>query len=447
MIELRAQTDLKQTLDLLLAPRLLQMLKILALPYHEAAEQLNKEAEENPVLEVERQDEYVEFLNYLTSDRQIRKEADFKELPGLENIGRVEKSLEEYLLEQLELEDIEAGQKALAREIIGNIDDQGYLLAYPQLRERLMKGHDVSRPTVDKALKLVQSFEPEGVGARDLKESLLIQIAAYNFENVELEELLEQVVQNHLPDLEKGDQQKIAAALGLPAQGIEEIANFIKHNLNPYPGASFGGEVRQVIPSFAVEPTPQGHKIVNLESHYGPVIRLSPHYLKMLEDPKTDDQTRLFLKERLKRARQLMEDFAKRTETLDKIARKIIDSQQEFLAKGPTWLKPLTQKSLADEFGLHPSTISRTVAEKYVQTPQGVYPLRFLCPRGPKGLTAARLKAMIVESINLEDKHNPLTDEQVTELMKQRGAIIDRRTVAHYRKVLGLPTAMDRTQT
>lgn len=447
MAELRLQADLKQTLDLLLAPRMLQMLKVLSLPYLEVVETLKNESEENPMLEVERQDEYVAFLNYLTSDKKIKKEADFKEMPGLENIGRVEKTLEEYLLEQLELEDIEDNFKDIGKEIIGNIDDQGYLLGYPQLREKIMQKFNVSRPTVDKALKIIQGFEPEGVGARDAKECLLIQIEAYQFENDELQEILEKAVGKHLEDISQGNYKKAAEALGIPESGMEEIASFIKNNLNPYPGVSFGGQARQVIPSFAVEEAAKGYKLVNLETSYGPVLKISKEYLKILEDPKTDEKTKTFLKERLKRAKELMEDFSKRSETLEKIVRKIIDSQQDFLEKGVIWLRPLSQKSLAGEFGLHPSTVSRTVAEKYVQTPQGLYPLRFLCPRGPKGLTAARIKAMLVEIINREDKHNPLTDEQVTEFMKERGVNIDRRTVAHYRKGLNVPTAMERQKT
>lgn len=444
MVELKLQANITQTLELLLSPRLLQMLKVLSLPYLEYVEQVNKEAEENPVMEVERSDEYVEFLTYLTSDRKIKKEADFSELPGLENFSRVAKTLEDHLLEQLEFEDLEANLKSIGREIIGNIDDHGYLLAYPQLRERIMKQFDVSRPTVDKVLKIVQQFEPDGVGARDLKECLLLQIKAHDFESEELEELLGKAVENHLADLEQRDFKKIAAGLGIPESGAIEIADFIKNNLTPYPGAKFGGETRQVIPSFAVEKTDDDYKFINLETRYGPSIKLSPAYLKMLADPKTDEQTKTFLKEKIKRAKELMEDFAKRSETLEKIVRKIIGSQRDFLDKGLIWLKPLSQKSLAEEFGLHPSTISRTVSEKYIQTPQGLYPLKFLCPRGPKGVTAARLKAMIVELIDSEDKMKPLTDEQVSELMKDKGVELDRRTVAYYRKELDLPTAADR---
>jgi RNA polymerase sigma-54 factor len=444
MIELRLQADITQTLELLLSPRLLQMLKILNLPYLELVNRISQESEENVMLEVERKDEFAEFIRYLTSDKKIRKEADFTELPGLENIGRVEKTLEQHLLEQLEMEDIEESYKEIGKEIIGNIDDRGYLLAYPQLREKIMQRFEVSRPTVDKVLKIVQGFEPEGVGARDLKECLKIQLADHNFENEALEEIIGAAIDKHLDDIGNGEFGKVSKALGIPESGAAEIGSFIKDNLNPYPGSSFGGETRQVIPSFAVEKAGKGYKVICLEERYGPLIRLSPEYLKMLENPKTDQKTRDFLKEKLKRAKELIEDFGKRSETLGKIIRKIVESQERFLDKGVIWLDPLSQKSLAAEFGLHPSTISRAVAEKYIQTPQGLFPLKFLCPRGPKGTTAARLKAMIVEVIKGEDKCQPLPDEKIAAALKERGASLDRRTVAYYRKELKIPSRGER---
>lgn len=444
MVEIRLQHDLKQTLELLLSPRMLQMLKVLSLPYMDLVENLTKEAEENPVLEVERQDEYVEFIRYLTSDKKIKKQTDFDELPGLENIGNVTKTLEEYLLEQLELEDLEQAQYDMAKMIIEDIDDFGYVINYPQLREKIMKKFSVSRPTVNKALKIVQSFEPEGIGARDLRECLLIQIEEYNFANEALQEILSKAVKKHLDDLAEENFAKVAHGLEIPETGVTEIANFIKTNLNPNPGSSFGGETKHVIPSFAVETTDKGYKLVNLETRYGPVINISAHYLKMIDNPKTDAKTKEFLKEKLKNAKNLIEAFSKRSETLEKIVRKIIETQGDFLAKGATWLRPLTQKSLSDEFGLHPSTISRTVTEKYIQTQQGLFPLKFLCPRGPKGLTAGRIKAMLVEIITSEDKKKPLSDGKLTETMNDQGANLDRRTVAYYRKELKIPTAAER---
>ncbi len=440
MIDLRLQADLKQTLDIFLSPHMLQMLKVLNYSYADLVENLNKESEENPVLEVERQDDYVEFIRYLSADKKIRKEADFSEMPGLENVSRVEKTLEGCLLEQLALEDLDKTTADIAVMIIENIDDFGYLINYPRLREDIMKKFDLSRPTVDKALKIVQGFEPEGVGARDLKECLLIQIGAHNFENDALQAVLTKAVEDHLEDLAEGRQAKVAEALGIPESGVEEIANFIKNNLNPNPGNAFGSEARPVIPSFSID---KG-ELVNLESRYGPIIKLSPQYLKMLDNPKTDEKTRAFLKEKLRNAKELMEAFAKRGETLGKIARKIVETQGEFLARGTTWLKPLTQKQLADDFGLHPSTISRSVAEKFIQTPHGLFPLKFLCPRGPKGFTAARLKAMLAEIIMNEDKKDPLSDRRLTEALQKNGADIDRRTVAYYRKELKIGTAEER---
>jgi len=432
------------TLEIMLSPRLLQMLKVLSLPYIELVNKINQEAEENPVLEVERQDEYVEFVRYLTSDKKIKKEADFEALPGLENISSSEKSLESHLIEQLNLEDLDEPQHSIALMIIENIDDFGYLINYPRLREEIMAKFNLSRPTVDNVLKIVQAFEPEGVGARDLKECLLIQAREYNFENETLQKLIEQAIAKHLDALAQEKFALVADELGISENGARELAVFIKNNLNPHPGAAFGGETRHIIPSFAIELTDNGYRLVNLETRYGPVLNLSAQYLKMLDDPKTDAQTKAFLAEKLKRAKSLIEDFSKRSETLEKIVRKITEEQKDFLNKGATWLHPLSQKSLADEFGLHPSTISRTVSAKYLQTPQGVFQLKSLCPRGPKGLTVNRLKAMLAEIIKQEDKNEPLSDSEVTQRLKEQGAKIDRRTVAYYRKELNLPTADER---
>jgi len=446
MIDLHLQPDLKQTLELLLSPRMLQMLKVLSVPYNELVEQITKESEENPVLEVERQDEYVAFIKYLATDKKIRKEADFSEMPGLENVGSVEKTLEDHLLTQLELEDLEDTQKEVAREIIENIDDFGYVINYPRLREKIMEKHKISRPTVDKALKIVQTFEPDGVGARDLKECLLIQVREYNFENDALQKILTKAIEKHIEDISAQNFGKVAKELGIAESGVREIANFIKTNLHPNPAAAFGGETRHVIPSFAVEKDKKGYKVVNLETRYGPVLKISGQYLKMLEDPKTDEKTKEFIREKLKNAKNLIEDFHKRSETMEKIVRKIVETQEEFLSRGMTWLRPLAQKNLADEFGLHPSTISRSIAEKYIQTPQGLYPLKFLCPRGPRGMTVARTKALLVEVVNKEDKTMPLSDSQLTAELKKIGSKIDRRTVAYYRKELKIAPADERTK-
>ena len=444
MIGISLQPELRQTLELILSPRMLQTLKILNLPYMELVENINQAAEENVMIEVERYDEYIEFVKYLNSDRKIKKEADFTELPGLKNISNVSKTLEQHLFEQLELEDLEEDYYEIAKLIIENIDDFGYVIAYTRLREKIMAEFSVSRPTVDKILKIIQTFEPEGVGARDEKECLLIQINEYNFDNEELKTILTKVVEKHLKDLAEQNYPAIAQALGLPESGVVEVANFIKSNLNPNPGAAFGGEILHIIPSFAVEETKDGLNIVNLETRYGPSINISPQYLKMMEDPKADAKTKEFLQEKLKAAKNLIEDFCKRTATLEKIVRRIIETQEAFFKKGANGLRPLSQKSLADEFGLHPSTISRSVAAKYIQTPQGMFPLKLLCPRGPKGVTVNRIKAILAGLVEKEDKSNPLSDSQIAKQMEKDGLKIDRRTIAYYRKELKIGTTEER---
>ncbi|MDI6731398.1 MAG: RNA polymerase factor sigma-54 [Candidatus Margulisbacteria bacterium] len=444
MPDLGLQPELRQTLELQLAPRLIQMLKILNLSYADLVERINKEAEENVVLEVERQDQYLELIRYLNSDKKIKKEADFSEMPGLENVKKVAESLEEHLLHQLELENLDPAPKNIGQKIIGNIDDFGFVVNYPALREKIMAEFSVSRPTVDKVLKIIQGFEPEGVGARDAKECLLIQIGAYSFENEELQDILYQAVEKYLPAIAEGNLTQLAAGLKVSQSAATEIINFIKNNLNPNPGQAFGGETKFIIPSFSVEKSGAGYQVINLETRYGPTLNLSRQYQKMLENPKTDEKTRTFLLEKLKRAKDLMEDFAKRTETLEKIVRKIIETQEAFFDKGIVFLTPLSQKSLAQEYGLHPSTISRTVAEKYIQTEKGAFPLKFLCPRGTKGFTVPRLKDMVSEIIKGEDKNNPLSDGEITEKMHALGAKIDRRTTAYYRKELKIPSADDR---
>ncbi|MFA5839963.1 MAG: RNA polymerase factor sigma-54 [Candidatus Margulisiibacteriota bacterium] len=447
MPNLGLQAELRQTLELQLAPRLIQMLKILNLSYADLVDRIHKEAEENVTLEVERPDEYAEFIKYLISDKKIKKEVNFEEMPGLENIGKVTKTLEEHLLEQLEYEELDPKQKEIATQIIENIDDFGFVINYPALREKIMQKYKLSRPTIDKVLEIVQGFEPEGVGARDVKECLAIQIREYNFESEELQNILTLAVEKHFGAISEANIPKLASDLNISETAATEILNFIKNNLNPNPGLAFGGETRYIIPSFSVEEDHKGnYKLINLETRYGPSLNLSQQYLKMLDNPKTDQKTREFLQEKLKRAKQLIEDFAKRSETLEKIVRKIIDTQQAFFSKGMLWLTPLSQKQLADEFGLHPSTISRTVAEKYIQTPKGLFPLRVLCPRGPKGFTVIKLKSMLEEIIGSEDKKEPLSDKALAEKMHTLGAKIDRRTAAYYRKELNIPTAEDRAK-
>jgi RNA polymerase sigma-54 factor len=443
-ISQKLEPQLKQSLELALSPKMLQMLKILNLPYIELVEQIDKEAGENVMLEVERPDELFEFIKYVNSDKKIKKEADFTEIPGLENIGDTAKALEEVLLEQLDLENLNETQRSIGEHIIDNINDRGFIENYAEVRDGIIKELGVSRPTVDKVLKIIQSFEPDGVGARNLKECLLIQIREYNFENYELEEVLTQAVSKHLEDIAEGKLDKVAKDMGIPVDGVKRIAEYIKVNLTPNPGSCFASESRHVIPSFAVEKTDKGYKVTNLEQNYGPLLKISPDYMKMLKNPKTDEKTSKFLKEKLEAAKALMGNLQKRHETTSKILEKIKETQIDFMKNGAVFLKPLLQKELAGEFGVHPSTISRAIACKYIQTPQGLFQIKFLCPRNLRGFTAYRLKSMISKIVAGEEK--ALSDDEIKSRLVEEGANISRRSVAVYRKELGIPTCRERSK-
>ena len=413
---------------------------MLNLSYPDFVEKVALTAEENVMLDVERRDEYVEFIRYLSSDRKIRREADFESMPGLENITAESKTLEGFLFEQLELEKLDENYYKIIKILIENLDDFGFLPNYSEIRDKIIQELKLSRPTVDKALKLLQRFEPEGVGARDLKECLLIQVEEHNFDNDLLKKVIQLAISHHLEEIGRGDFAAISKALAIPENGVVEIAAFIKKNLNGNPASAFGKDAQKVIPSFSVEKTDKGYQLVNLETRYGPNLSLSKQYLAMLDDPKTDQKTREFLRLKFMEAKSLIEDITRRSETLERIARKIVETQKDFLDRGGIWLIPLPQVRLADEFGLHPSTISRAVSQKFIQTPQGLLPLKVLCPRGPKGVTIPRMKAMLLEIVKNEDHAHPMSDMEICRRMNDGGAAISRRTVAFYRKELNLPS-------
>lgn len=441
MMEMRFEQNLEQTLRLLLSPQVLQGLKILSLSYTDMVSEIERASEENPVLEIESHDALSEYIRCIGSDKKVKKKLDVKEYPGIENLKEVLHDLRTHLLEQVKLEDLDGEALDVAERLIDGLDNRGYLTEYEEIKKETIKELGVSSSAVDKVLKVVQGLEPEGVGARDLKECLLIQIHEHNFENAELEGVLKKAVLEHLEDLGQGNFKKVAEALDISESGVQEIQNFIKNNLDPSPASAFGEESRHVIPSFTIEHSKGKFKIINLEERYGPKLTLSSQYERMLKDPKTDAETVKFLKEKLEKAKEMLEALEKRKKTSEELIQNIVSTQKEFLEKGAAFAKPLLQKDLAQKLGVHPSTISRAVSQKYVQTPQGLFSLKHFCQRGIKGLTPVRIKAMLLSIVSDEDKKNPLSDEELKEALAKEGALIERRTVAAYRKELGILSA------
>jgi RNA polymerase sigma-54 factor len=342
------------------------------------------------------------------------------------------------LLQQLDLEDVPEEERRIAEIMIGNMDDNGYLKDFDGIKEKIQTELSTTDEAIEDALALIQTFEPEGVGARSLKECLLIQIREYEFESEELEKVLTKAVEDHLEDLANKEFDKIAKAMKIPKDGVSYIAEFIKNNLSPDPAARFNQSAPCVIPSFFIKKEKDKYVAVNLEKRYGPVIKISGQYEKMLRDPKTDAKTVEFLKNKLIAAKDFLENIEKRHKTIEKIMDRIIHTQKSFFEKGEIEMTPLLQKDIADELGIHPSTISRAISNKHIQTPKGIFRLKFLCPRDIRGLTSKNIGGKIENIIKNEAKNKPLTDSDIRELLKADGINIKRRTVAAYRKKLGI---------
>ncbi|MCX5750974.1 MAG: RNA polymerase factor sigma-54 [Candidatus Saganbacteria bacterium] len=437
--------NLSQELELMLSPRLIAMLKTLQLSYQDLVSDITARSEENVMLEIEKHDRLLEYIKFMSSDKSIKKEADFTELPGLKNVQDSPESLDEYLLHQLKLLEIEEDLQPICEKLIENVDDQGYILAYDKLNETLKKELKTTDTKIAAALEIIQSLEPTGIGARDLKECLTLQVKDYNFQNNALEKVLLKAIENHLEDLGKEAYGKIAKELDITKEGVVQIADFIRSNLNPHPTSSFGGETEHIIPSFVIEKNEQGNlKLINLEKQYGPVISLSERYIQMLQDPKTDQETIDFLRAKMSAAKDFLEQVQKRFETMGKIMAILLREQKEFADRGKRWLKPFYQKSIADEVGVHPSTISRAIAHKYVQTPHGLFPLKMLCPKGEGEFSIYRIQAMIKDFVDREDKSHTLSDQEIADAFGKEGLAVSRRTITHYRKTMNLPSYKER---
>ena len=315
VINLNQDQNLSMRLQQTLAPRMLEMLKILNLPFCEMVEKAEAAVEENPLLEIERPETIFEYLEYLNSKKTIKEKVDFSEYDGLKNVSAKKTDLRTHLLDQLKYCDLGGEDLRIAEEIIDNLGNDGYLKKFDELFKRIKA--DPAR--AEAVLKVIQSFEPDGVGARDLAECLLIQLREYGIDDAETNEIIGQIISGYLEMLSEKKYKEIAEALGVLEQDVIDAAGFIKNNLSPNPAAGFFEAARTVIPSFSVDYQEEGLFLTNLEYRYGPRLSISKDYEKMIKNPKTDEKTLKYLKDHLEKAKNLMEDITKRHETGERI--------------------------------------------------------------------------------------------------------------------------------
>jgi len=293
-------------------------------------------------------------------------------------------------------------------------------------------------------LRLIQSLDPPGVGARDLQECLLLQMDSTG--NASLPRLL---VSQHLEDIEKNRYPKIVRETGETLETIKRAVEFVTR-LSPRPGALFGNEMPQYItPDVSVEQNDDGEYKVTLEDHRVPRLYISPIYARLLQDEDAGDEEREYVRKKIQSARWLIDAIEQRRNTLLRICEDIFDIQRDFLSRGIKHLKPLKMRTVADHANVHVSTVSRAISDKYAQTPRGIFPLKFFFTGGTKAaggeMTSRKsVRQSVLEAIENEDKRHPLSDDEVARLLQQQGLDIARRTVTKYRKALNIPSSRRR---
>ena len=332
----------------------------------------------------------------------------------------------------------------MADRIIYNLDTNGYL----QGRLEDLLGPDAGEEELalaQRALALVQKLDPPGVGARDLRECLLLQLVP----GVPHYEQLRTLIANHLEDLEHNRLPAISRRTGYSIELIQEVLGELR-KLNPKPGADFNNVVvPPVTPDVFVEQDEDGQYRVRLEDADTPSLFISPYYRKLFQDADTSQETREYIKRKINSAQWLIDSIQQRRSTLLKVARAIVDHQKEFLDKGPEAIEPLKMQQIADKVGVHVTTVSRAVDEKWIQTPRGIFPLkRFFCG----GTTSAAgeevawdtVRLKLQEIVDGEDKQHPLSDDQLVQQLAAAGITVARRTVTKYRKAMGILSSRQR---
>ncbi|MBT5856228.1 RNA polymerase factor sigma-54 [bacterium] len=426
----------------IMAPRMIQMLKRFQLSYSDLVTHIEEERKDNVFIEVVREDRLGADKS---GHRKLSAKADYTgdEANSFLDQASVSETLKEHLITQLDLEFLGPKEKGIATWLIDALDERGFLTNYPQVRSEICTEFGVKDRKVSEVLKVVQSLEPEGVGARDLKECLLIQVREMGFESDRLVESLEQVIRDHLDDIANDRYNKIAKAMDIDEEGVDSLVSFIRDNLTPNPGAEFGSvnRAQHVTPSFAVVMGDDSVVLTNLEKEQGVSIQVSDQYEKLLGKEGLDEDSKTFLNAQHDKAKELVEQVRLRYENLEKLAQYIVERQMLFLKYGESYLEPLHQKSISEALDISPSTVSRIVSSKYIQTPHGLFPLKRLCPRNHFGKTAERLKLIISD---LAVEFPEYSDEQLRDKLKGIGVDIARRTVAKYRLLAGVESSYER---
>ena len=479
-----------------LAPRMIQSMEILQLPIMALQERIQQELQENPVLELKEQSaedqaaseaeeteaatqeqaeetrdpnneelvidesgdneldfDRLEALNrdwenhfneeHRPSRNSLDEEGD-KKHDAMQNMASRPQSLQDYLNDQLAFLEATPEQLKLIRFLITYVDDNGYLTI---ALEDAVKNYDevVSLAQMEEALKMLQKLDPPGVGARTLQECLMLQVAP----ETPHRDVVRVLILHHLDDIRHNRLPNIQRCTGYDLPVIKQAIDDLRH-LNPRPGSQFTAEnIPYVVPDIVVERTEEGDYTVRLVDDWVPNIYISRRYVELYRDKSADPKAKEYLKRKIQAAQWLLESIEQRRGTLEKVTKAIIQHQKAFLDRGPEHIEPLKMQQIADQVGVHVTTVSRAVDDKWVQTPRGIFPLKRFFGGGTHTATGEEvawetIKQKLLEVIDKEDKSNPLSDEDLVNKLHEAGYPVARRTVTKYRKMLNIPSSRQR---
>ncbi|HBF3391938.1 TPA: RNA polymerase factor sigma-54 [Clostridioides difficile] len=440
--------ELTQSQKLIMTTQLKQSLSILNMSKLELEEEIKREAENNPLVEVEKSGEinWEEYIKDMDRSRRLdRTEISYNpdNEVNLENLVKYSSNLYEDLKFQISLYKLTDKELEVCEYIIDSLDEDGYLRTEEKVIVDTLK---IDEELFEKCLISVQQLEPSGVGARSLSECLMIQMASLGIYN----EILEEIVTKNLNLIANNKYKEISKKYNMSLQKCVELINIIK-TLDPKPGRTCSVEKSVYIqPDVTVEKI-DDEFIVYLNEKDSYQIRINSYYKDILKNSQSDESAKEFIKERLNSATGLMKNIESRKTTVLKIAEEIVKAQDEFLRKGTKYIKPLKMKDIAEKLEFHESTISRGVNGKYMLTPFGVYEFRYFFSsaietENNEMASSTSIKKIIKETIKDENKKKPLSDDHISKLLKEKGINVARRTVAKYREELGIPSSSKRKE-
>lgn len=455
---------IEQSQKLVMTPELIQAIQILQFNTQELESYVQEQLLANPVLENEvpaepvKVEQVVEQIKEDTNEKELQEkiteqgydDISYKQWEhkpesaeySYEQYTSAEITLPEHLLFQLQFAPIKNNFKELGKYIVESLDDNGYMTLTVDEIAAIFK---TTRDNVETVLSAIQAFEPLGVGAKDLKDCLLIQLRNMG----EVKKEVEAIINNYLEDIASNRLHIISKELGIPTKEVQDIGDLIR-SLEPKPGREFATQAstRYIVPDVLVEKIDDEY-VVTVNETSSPRLSISPYYKKLMHESVEDPNLSKFLSGRFNSAVWLIRSIEQRKQTIYNVVKAVVKYQKDFFDYGSKHLKTLTLKQIAEDVGIHESTVSRSINGKYMQTPRGVFEIKYFFTSGVAdenggGISSSSIKTFIKEIITREDQASPYSDQDMVAILAEKGIDLSRRTVAKYRDELKIPSSSKR---